>query len=97
MVIESSAQEGCGEWPRFRARRHRLCGGQAVSGGLDNGIHGSWRVIAIGENGLRVVVDEGLSDEEALRVAAAMLNKGHPVTIESDAPQRRVTASICKN
>jgi hypothetical protein len=43
-----------------------------------------WRVIAFDKDGQRVVVDEGLSQDEALSAAAAMLTKGHNVTIEAE-------------
>lgn len=44
----------------------------------------AWRVVAIDMKGTRVVVDEGLSEEKALKIAGAMLQKGHNVLIETD-------------
>ena len=54
----------------------------------------AWRVVAIVTNGTQVVVEEGLTEDHALEVAAAMLRKGHNVIIEAEPSQHstRVTS-----
>lgn len=47
-----------------------------------------WRVVSIDKEGKRVTVDEGLSQEKALEIAAAMMTEGHNVNIEAEPPRR---------
>ncbi len=54
----------------------------------------AWRVVAIVTDGTQVVVEEGLTEQRALQVAGAMLQKGHSVFIEAEPSPRtaRITA-----